>query len=138
MRAKIKSVWYIIEIFLCILDYICKSDIFSTYPNLDETNVFCYFKGQTSKCHIHKELLKKVLGHAMTVVSFYFYSLIKNHPVVLLYIFMSFIIHSFHGLGPILRLSGCQISCFLNINQLNLQNHIYFYAISIFLAYLAN
>ena len=36
MRAKIKSVWKINEIFLCIFTYIWKLDIFSTYLNFDE------------------------------------------------------------------------------------------------------
>ena len=66
MRANIKSVRKINEIFLCIFTYIQKSDIFSTYLNFYENIFFGYFKSQISKCHIHKERLKKVLGQTLT------------------------------------------------------------------------
>ena len=42
IRAKIKSVKKINKIFLCILTYIWKYDIFSTYLNFDEICLFGY------------------------------------------------------------------------------------------------
>ena len=63
MRAKIKSVRKINEIFLCIFTYIWKSDIFSKYLNFDKKYFFDYFKSQISKCHIYKKFLPHVLGH---------------------------------------------------------------------------
>ena len=63
LRAKIKSVQKIHEIFLCIFKYIWKLDIFSTYLNFDKKWFFCYFKSQISKCHKHIKLLTPVLYH---------------------------------------------------------------------------
>ena len=62
MRAKWKSVRKINEIFLCIFTYIWKLDIFSTYPNFDETWFFGYFKTQISKL----QSIRKILHHVLT------------------------------------------------------------------------
>ena len=61
MRAKIKSVRKINEIFLCIFTYIRKSDIFSTYLNFDEKLIFGYFKSLFIKCPIHMNILSPIL-----------------------------------------------------------------------------
>ena len=63
MRAKIKSIRKINEIFLCIFTYIWKSDIFSTFLNFDKKYFFDYFKSQISKCIIYKKLLPHVIRH---------------------------------------------------------------------------
>ena len=63
MRAKIKSVRKINEIFLCIFTYIWKLDIFSTYLNFDEKWFFGYFKSQISKCPIYTKILPPTLVH---------------------------------------------------------------------------
>ena len=53
-----------------ILDYILKSDIFSTYINFDEKCFFGYFKSQVSKCPNHIRILPFVLGHRKPSVQF--------------------------------------------------------------------
>ena len=59
MRAKIKSVRKMNEIFLCIFTYNWKSDIFSTYPNFDNKWFFGYFKSLFIKCHTHMNILSQ-------------------------------------------------------------------------------
>ena len=63
MRTKIKSVWKIKKIFLCIFSYIWKSGIFSIYLNFDNIVFFVYFKSQISKCSNYIKLLTPVLSH---------------------------------------------------------------------------
>ena len=65
MRAKIKSVRKINEIFLCIFTYIWKLDIFSTYLNFDKKWFFGYFKSQISKCSYITSILQPVLAQGM-------------------------------------------------------------------------
>ena len=63
MTAKIKSVWKINEIFLCIFTYFKKSDIFTIYLNFDVKCFFGYFKSLIFKCPNHIKILPHVLGH---------------------------------------------------------------------------
>ena len=60
MRAKIKSVRKINEIFLCIFTYIWKLDIFSTYLNFDKKWFFGYFKSLFIKCNTHMNILPHI------------------------------------------------------------------------------
>ena len=65
MRAKIKSVRKINEIFHCIFTYIWKKNIFPAYFNLDKKRFFGYFKSQISKCSYITSILKPVLPRGM-------------------------------------------------------------------------
>ena len=60
MRAKIKSVRKINDIFLYIFTYILKSDIFSTFLNFYEKCVFGHFQGLISKSYTYRNLAAKI------------------------------------------------------------------------------
>ena len=62
-ESKNKSVRKIKKIFLCIFNFIWKSDISSTYLNFDEKWFFGHFKSQISKCPNHIRILPHVLHH---------------------------------------------------------------------------
>ena len=65
MKAKIKSVRKINEIFLCIFTYIYKSESLSTYLNFDKKCLFGYFQILITKCPSISRLLPQVLGLRM-------------------------------------------------------------------------
>ena len=77
MRAKIRSVRKINEIFLCIFIYIWKLEIFSTYLNFDEKWFFGYFKSQISK----PNTLRYILNIEICLLVKYIYLSNENHKI---------------------------------------------------------
>ena len=63
MRANVKSVREINEIFLCIFTYIWKLYIFSKYPDFNEKWFFGFFKSQILKCPKYTKILPPTLIH---------------------------------------------------------------------------
>ena len=66
IRAKMKPVWKINKIFLCIFTYIWKLDIFSTYLDFDENWFFGHFKSQISKCPNISKIFPYILASKLT------------------------------------------------------------------------
>ena len=93
MRAKIKSVRKINEIFLCIFNYIRKSDIFSKYLNFDKKYYFAYFNSQISKCHIYEKFVPHFLDHKKLSGQNDNLTLHCNHPVSSLFKCLDFPVH---------------------------------------------